>query len=128
MHARNILTAPNLVLPSPAPPPAFAALTRYDSGWVQVQNQVSRNLEFTHQLGVIPTQVALFFSPDRELVFPLPASWNSGNTSNPVSVWLTVQALTMSIAAGYPLHSLWDARTTAWTHWEAGHFRVFLNP
>ena len=113
------------VLKLPAP---FASSARYDSGWWLVDNRHNQNINFEHKLGVIPTQLTLMFSPDRETVFYLPASWNIGNTSNPVSMWSNTSTLTLAFASNYPLHGRWDARTTEWVYWNEGFLRVILNP
>ncbi|WP_221032441.1 hypothetical protein [Actomonas aquatica] len=110
---------------TPAP---FAPQSGYDSGWWVIDNRHHQNVSFDHGLGVIPTRVAMLFSPDMETVFHLPGSWNVGNTSNPVSVWMTDKSMTMAFAANYPLHARWDASTSEWIYWHHGFLRVVLGP
>lgn len=125
MQSTSLLSRSTRVLKRPA---AFAPAARYDSGWWVVDNRRNQNIQFEHRLGVIPTQLTIMFSPDRETVYYVPASWNIGNTSNPVSLWSTESTLTLALASNYPLHGRWDALTTEWVYWNEGFLRVVLNP
>ncbi len=110
---------------APPPPPSFAA---YDSGWVRASNNRNMNLEFDHLLGVLPTQLMIFFSPDKQMSYAIHAVGQHVHGINPVSMWTDTQTLTLSIRYGDPLYRQWDGNRELWSHWSEGYFRVIANP
>jgi len=96
----------------------------YDSGWVAVSNRSDRNVVFDHMFGDLPLQVTIYFSPDPASGHALPVALAAGGDGNPVGVWTTTHALTLSIAADRPLHVRHDAFGGTRTAWTEGYFRV----
>ena len=98
----------------------------YDSGWVAA-TQSNTTLVFSHNLGSIPTQLIIMFSPDQETAFPLTWPWNSWNSGNPATIKAKARTISIRISGGSPLHGSWDTNT-GWTYWSTGYFRVFASP
>ncbi|QCP52583.1 hypothetical protein FAZ95_25840 [Trinickia violacea] len=110
-----------------AQPAAFESKCEYDSGWQPADNQTNHNLLFAHKLGVTPSQISIFFSPDQETSYPLLWPWSNNTSGNPVSIWADTKAVTMSVFNGCPLHGNWNGQTASWTYWSSGFFRVFAS-
>jgi hypothetical protein len=108
-------------------PAAFDSKFQYDSGWQTADNQINHNLLFAHKLGVTPSQISVFFSPDQETSYPLLWSWSSASSGNPVSIWTDAKTITISLFSGAPLHGNWNGQTGSWTNWNSGFFRVFAS-
>ena len=95
----------------------------YDSGWVRVA-RASREYNFVHNLGYVPSRIALTFSPNASgtTVYYKEFNWGSYD-GNPVSVKSTTTTITLGMYAGVPLHSYWSGRR--WTRWwNTGWYRV----
>lgn len=109
-------------------PAAFNSFAAYDSGWVKVSNRANRNLEFHHGIGVTPTQLIILFSPDQRTSYAVHTAGGYVHGSNPVSLWMTPETITLSIHFGDPLYRKWDGDNAIWSLWSEGYFRVFANP
>ncbi|WP_232428746.1 hypothetical protein [Burkholderia ubonensis] len=130
---QNIVYAESEISSQPA---AFNPNYDYDSGWHLTDKTINRNLLFTHRLGVAPSVIAIFFSPDQEHLYPLIWPWQYQWSGNPVSILVTTTAITLSIWDGKeeadgsplrPLHGAWDGQSRSWTFWNMGYFRVFAS-
>lgn len=108
-------------------PAAVQTTARYDSGWVQANNSTDNVLAFSHNLGVAPTNLTIWFSPDQEDCYPLTWSWQMGYSGNPVTIKLNGNTVSLAIYSGAPLHGAWNP-LTIWTNWSTGYFRVFASP
>ncbi|WP_081472949.1 hypothetical protein [Burkholderia ambifaria] len=108
-------------------PAGFDSRFEYDSGWELTDNQTERNLRFTHGLGVSPSDISIFFSPDQEHSYPVIWPYLYDHTGNPVSIEVTATTITMGIWSGIPLHGTWDGQRRLWTLWTSGYFRVFAS-
>ncbi|EDT37584.1 hypothetical protein [Burkholderia ambifaria] len=105
----------------------FSPNFEYDSGWNLTDNETDRNLRFTHGLGVAPSLISIFFSPDQERLYPVIWPHYHAASGNPVSIEVTTTAITLGIWRGIPLHGTWDGQTSSWTFWRTGYFRVFAS-
>ncbi|WP_321818313.1 MULTISPECIES: hypothetical protein [unclassified Paraburkholderia] len=107
-------------------PSSFDARFQYDSGWKDA-TLANINLVFDHGLGVTPTHLSVFFSPDHKTSYPLLWPWVAGQSGNPVSIWADADSITLSIYAGAPLHGAYNGQTASWTYWNSGFFRVLAS-
>ncbi len=102
----------------------FQTTADYDSGWQEANNHSSYEVSFDHGLGVVPSQVSIMFTSDKETVYPLMWSWEKGDSGNPVTVSMTDNVVKLQISDNSPLHGAWKARE-GWTRWSQGYFRAF---
>jgi hypothetical protein len=105
--------------------------SKYVSEWRESTNKANTTLVFNHKLGVQPTNISNFFSPDKDkdTWHPLLWPWSYGASGNPVSIWVDKQNITLSIFDGAPLHGAYDGNgvSAQWTYWTSGYFRVFAS-
>jgi len=104
----------------------------YDSDWIADSNATSHYTEFSHNLGYIPRQVQLFFSPTNPptSVYPKQWSWVDAYSGNPVNIELTTTKVILTIWYGRSLQGVWDPAiggAAGWTKfYNAGYWRVLL--
>lgn len=120
------------LIPTATPPPPNPEIIElkpdYDSGWVADNRSTNHRTVFTHNLGVIPSRVTIWFSPSEphQVVYPLLWSWTPGNSGNPVTVELSATRLVLGIWSGDPLHGVWRGDLVQWTYYDSGYWRVLL--
>ncbi|EDT37585.1 hypothetical protein [Burkholderia ambifaria] len=108
-------------------PADFQPNFQYDSGWNWTDNATEHLLTFTHRLGVAPSLISIFFSPDQESLYPLIWPWAYQQTGNPVSILVNTTAIKLTIWNRAPLHGAWEGEAGPWKLWDAGYFRVFAS-
>lgn len=112
---------------------AVGTLYYYDSGWQGDDSYSSHETVFEHGLGVIPTDVTIWFAPaldatgDAEEVHPLNWSWASGSSGNPVSIIMGADAVKLTIWSGAFLHGFWTP-SDGWQKYRTGYWRVIARP
>lgn len=106
---------------------AFTTEADSDSGWELTDQSTNHNIYFEHGLGAIPSQITVYFSADKQTVYPLNWSWTEGTSGNPVSIAVNDKTVVLSIYKGAPLHGVWDGRTGEWEFYDQGYFRVFAS-
>jgi len=96
----------------------------FDSGWVAADNSTDRVIRFEHGLGVVPTELSVWFSPtaDGATAYPLQWRWYINDAGNPVTMSANRQAVVLAIYRGAPLFGAWTPST--WTTYTKGFFRV----
>jgi hypothetical protein len=104
----------------------FDSSADYDSGWQPANNHSNNYATFDHDLGVIPSDLTIYFSVDQETAYPLTWSWSSSSSGNPVTILANDQVVQLAIYAGSPLHGVWNPNT-GWTYFTQGYFRVFAS-
>lgn len=95
----------------------------YDSGWREANNHSSNKVAFDHNLGVIPSQITVLFSADKETVYPLTWSWLDTHSGNPVTISMDDKVISLEIYSGGPLHGVWTAKND-WDFHKQGYFRA----
>jgi hypothetical protein len=104
----------------------FNSSADYDSKWQPANNHSNSYSTFDHGLGVIPSELNIYFSVDKETAYPLTWSWSSASSGNPVTISVNDQVAKLAIFAGAPLHGVWNPNT-GWTYFTQGYFRVFAS-
>lgn len=97
----------------------------FDSGWSYDVSSGNHFVSFEHNLGQIPSQIVIWFSPDKERVYPLIWSWTYQGSGNPVTISMDAQFIKLAIWAGATLHGAWDPGTSQWSLYKGGYWRVF---
>ena len=101
--------------------------TSYVSDWRSDTNSTNHNIVFEHKLGKVPSAVSVLFSLDLQTVYPIQWSWSSGESGNPVSVWMDAKTITLSITYGTCLHGWWNGVTNSWSKAYSGYWRVIAS-
>ena len=117
------------LVPTPTPiSEIFTLEPDYDSGWVADNRNTNHRTLFRHELGVIPSQMTIFFSPSEshETVYPLLWPWGEDRSGNPVTVEVNSTQLVLNIWSGRHLHGAWRGDTDQWIHYDFGYWRVLL--
>jgi len=102
----------------------FESTADYDSGWKDDSNSTNHATVFEHGLKVIPSQLMVYFSADKDTVYPLTWSWSANNSGNPVTISMNDRTITLNIVGGFPLHGVWTATNSTWTAYTNGCWRV----
>jgi|GEM_PF-6715885 len=112
-------------LPPPLPSP-IGTSADYDSGWVHDQKQQTNwSVAVNHNLGVLPSLLTLWFSPDGGLrAYPVQWPWSSTESGNPVTIEITDQQIILHEHFGTHLHGTWSPATD-WKFYDEGYWRIF---
>jgi hypothetical protein len=96
------------------------------SDWVPVDNSASRTVRIAHDLGVLPKELTVWFSPSAtgENARLVTWSWSNGNSGNPVAIGADERAIRIEIFANASIAGDWNASTGAWTLHDRGYFRT----
>jgi hypothetical protein len=97
----------------------------FDSGWTYDDNSSLHIKSFEHNLDQIPSQIVIWFSPDKETVYPKYWSWHTTLTGNPVTITMDSKFIKLAITTGGPLHGAWDPGTNRWSKFRGGYWRIF---
>ncbi|MEM8934095.1 MAG: hypothetical protein AAGE94_23080 [Acidobacteriota bacterium] len=103
----------------------IASPADYDSGWELADNSTPHNVVFEHEMGVTPSAIEIYFSADKQTVYPLTWRWGDA-AGNPVTISATDKTIVLAIFAGAPLHGVWTP-SAGWTKYNQGYFRVFAS-
>jgi len=104
----------------------------YDSGWFAANNLTSYNVILTHNLGVFPSRIGLWFSPDNppsSWIYPLnrlfqyETSWGWIGPNVRLS---TSQVQLGFYGSGGYLAVWYDTVGGLWSLWNSGYLRVLL--
>jgi hypothetical protein len=96
----------------------------YDSGWEFDTNANSHTVVFEHKLHAVPTRFMIFFSADKETVYPLMWPWGATYSGNPVTISANRKSIKLNIYSGARLHGVWSANEP-WLFYQGGYWRVF---
>ena len=97
----------------------------FTSDWVEDNNATDHTTVIEHPLKEIPQFVQVFFSPDKEQIYPVSWSWNIESSGNPVTVSVDASRVTLTIWAGAVLHGVWTPEKH-WTQYKQGYWKVNL--
>lgn len=120
-----------LVEATPITDPALlegrSSSTSYVSAWRYDTNSTDHNVVFEHKLGHVPSAVSVLFSLDLETDYPILWPWSSGESGNPVSIWMDAKTITLSITYSTCLHGWWNGVTRSWYEANSGYWRVIAS-
>lgn len=113
---------------APPRPLACAAdsTTCFDSGWQPVSNKASTTYFFRHNLGAVPREVTLWFSPTKDGARAFPALWKfpSVESGNPITIEARADAVYVNVWKGLPIHGVYDGTQERWTTYTDGFYRI----
>ncbi len=95
----------------------------YVSDWEVEHRNFDHLACFAHNLGVIPSDLQIYFSPNLIDAYPLTWSTHIQYSGNPYTISVNSFLICMSIHDGVYLHGVWDS--TSWTYYDTGYFRVY---
>ena len=102
----------------------FEAGAPYDSKWVYDSNVNNHTVVLEHKLGVIPRRIMIFFSADKETVYPLMWPWYYTHSGNPVTISVDKNSINLNIFQGATLHGVWSPEE-GWKSFKGGYWRAF---
>lgn len=98
----------------------------FDSGWQPVSNKASTTYFFRHNLGAVPREVTLWFSPTKEGARAFPALWKfpAAESGNPITIEARSDAVYVNVWKGLPIHGVYDGTQERWTTYTDGFYRI----
>lgn len=112
--------------PKPAPDCGPRSKVCLDTGWVRATNAKTSVYFYRHGLGKVPSRMFVWFSPAADGVpaFLLSGTFAASQAGNPVSIEARPDVIYLHIAAGIPLHGVYNAAKNQWTMYNQGYFRI----
>jgi len=111
----------------PPYPSPIGTTADYDSGWVfdKKHDDADWSVRINHNLGVLPSLLTLWFSPDGGLhAYPVQWRWDIGNNGNPVTIEVTDRQILLHESKDHYVHGVWLPER-GWCHYTRGYWRVF---
>ena len=105
---------------------SVASSTCFDTGWQPVSNKTSAIFIYRHQLGTVPLDVRVWFSPgsDGARAYRVETTLAPQPAVNPLTVEARADAVLIHTWAGAPIYAAYDGSTEKWMTFAEGYYRV----